>query len=253
MKRLEPRAQCLISSAGPGPSLLGVAASPAFTSSNAVASRELISFYGIGIGPSTAQTASITNNVIANSLVGVQVLFDGVPAALLYAGPTQINAIVPAATAGRESTSISIITPSRNALTGPTIAVVTTQPQVFGNVYGWAMALNQDGTLNSAPDPAPKGSIVAIWLTGGGAEPYTPDNMISTSNLRQNPYPVSILTTNNAVAFPVPTSLEVLYAGDAPGEPSGIIQVNFLLPPWASDIFQVQIGSATASFSIYVQ
>jgi uncharacterized protein (TIGR03437 family) len=95
--------------------------------------------------------------------------------------------------------------------------------------------------------------MVAIRLTGGGAESYTPDNAISTS-VRGNPYPVSILASNPQVPFPELTSLEVLYAGDAPGQPSGIIQVNFLLPAWPTgNSFQVQIGAATAAFSIWAQ
>ena len=175
----------------------------------------------------------------------MQVLFDGVPAALLYAGPTQINVIVPAATAGRETTAISIVTPN-GTFTGPVLPVVATQPQLF------PAALNQDGTINSFANPAPLNSIVAIWLTGGGAQSYTPDNMIATQ-LRGNPYPVSILTTNSQLPFPVPTSLEVLYAGDAPGQPSGVTQVNFLLPSWFSTSYEVQIGDATAGFTIWVK
>lgn len=241
----------LISSPAAGPSLLGFAASPEFSASSAVAPRELISLYGIGIGPPTAHAATTTDNVISTSLAGVQLLFDGVPAALLYAGPTQINAIVPTATAARETTTISIITPG-GTVTGPTVAVQATRPQVFGSINGIATALNQDGTLNSLTNPATKGSIVAIWLTGGGARSNTPDNMIATA-LRGNPYPVSILASDPGIPFPTPTSLEVLYAGDAPGQPSGVIQVNFRLPSWAKNLYTVQIGAAATAFSIYVQ
>jgi uncharacterized protein (TIGR03437 family) len=211
------------------PSLLGLAGAPSYTVSSAVAPRELVSLYGMGLGPTTGQNASTTNGVIPDSVSGVEVLFDGVPAALLYAGPTQINAIVPAA-AGRETTTISIVTPT-GTIAGPTLSIVPTLPEVFANIEGYATAVNQDGTLNSAAHPAPANSIVSIWLTGGGAQSYTPDNTINAS-LRGNPYPVSILASNSLVPFPELTSLEVLYAGDAPGQPSGVIQVNFLLPNW---------------------
>jgi len=74
----------LISSATAGSSILGIAASPAFTAANAIVARELVSFYGTGFGSTPT------------------VLFDGMPAWLTYASDTQINAVVPSALAGRE-------------------------------------------------------------------------------------------------------------------------------------------------------
>ena len=52
------------------------------------------------------------------------------------------------------------------------------------------------------------GSIVSIWMTGGGASQCSPDNMINTS-LDPNPWPISVLT----------------------GTPGGMVQVNFQSPP----------------------
>jgi len=63
----------------------------------------------------------------------------------------------------------------------------------------------------------------------------------------------AILTTDSQLPFPEPTSLEVLYAGDAPAQPADVIQVNFLLPPWFAGLFQVQIGTASASFHLWVR
>ena len=241
----------LISSTTEGPSFLGVVAAVAATTAKAVAPRELISLLGIGIGPSTPQDMSVTGGVIANSLAGVQVLFDGVPAALLYAGPTQINVIVPSATAGRETTTISIVTPTE-IIAGPTLPLQPALPAIFTNTFGTALAINQDGTRNSPTNPARTGSVVSFWLIGGGAATNTPDNIVNTTNLRGNAYPVSVLTTNSQPEFPALTSLEVLYAGDAPGAPSGVTQVNFLLPPWIRQFYQVEIGPAMASFLISV-
>jgi uncharacterized protein (TIGR03437 family) len=238
----------LISSAAAGPSLLGIAEAVSSATANAVAPRELISLFGLGIGPFTPQNESISGGVIANSLAGVQVLFDGVPAALLYAGPTQINAIVPAATAGRETTTISIVTPS-GTLAGPTLPVETALPAVFTNPNGFALAVNQDGTMNSEKNPAKAGSVVSIWMIGAGAATYTPDNIINPIALTGNVNPISILAPN--LQFPGVSSLEVTYAGDAPGAPSGVTQVNFVLPPWGKLNYQVQIGAATASFLIF--
>jgi len=239
----------LISSGAAGPSLLGVAPSPAFTTGNSVAPRELITLYGIAIGPSAPITAQATAGTLPNTLGGVQVLFDGIPAALLYAGPTQINAIVPMATATRLTTSISVVTPT-GKITGPALPVVQTQPAVFSSANGFAVAVNQDGTMNGFSNPAPAGTVVAIWLTGGGANELTADNQINTT-LSGNPYSVSILSTNPRIPLPEPTSLEILYAGDAPQAASGVIQVNFLIPPWGGETYEVQIGNATTTFNLW--
>jgi hypothetical protein len=51
------------------------------------------------------------------------------------------------------------------------------------------------------------------------------------------------------------SSLAILYAGDAPEQPSGVTQVNFQLPPTvAANWFplQIQAGSATVQFLIQV-
>ncbi len=242
----------LLSSPTQAPSLLGIAGSFSWTAANSVAPRSLLSLYGLNIGPATAQTASISNGMIASSLGGVQVLFDGVPAALLYAGPTQINAIVPSLVAGRRSTTISINTPS-GTIAGPSVPVVNTLPQVSSvNIFGLANALNQDGTVNTGLNPAPRGSIVTIWATGGGAQSFTPDRSINSS-LQGNPYPISVLSRSAQPSFGY-TSLEVLYAGDAPDQPSGVIQVNFRLPvSQFSTAYSLQIGDADAQFFVYVR
>jgi uncharacterized protein (TIGR03437 family) len=247
----------LIARSASGPSVLGIAGSPAFHVSQTVAPRELISIYGLGIGPPGSQSAQITNGVIGNSLGGVQVLFDGKPAALLYGGPTQINAIVPASVVGRQSTAIQIVAPS-GTVDGPTLQVQPALPQVFADVTGRATAVNQDGTLNSAANPAPSGTIVSVWITGGGAiSGGAPDNRINTV-LNDSPFPMSVLSSASSQAGGQ-QSLEVLYGGDAPLLPSGVSQVNFRTPPagfgGAGTLeFQIQAGTAVSEvFYVYVK
>ncbi len=200
--------------------------------------------YGINIGPAVAQTAQIANGVIPNTLGGRQVLFDGVPAALLYAGPTQINLIVPSAVAFQENTSLQIVGPG-GMTAALALPVEQTLPQVFMNADGSAVAVNQDGTLNSFANPAAPGSIVAIWLTGGGAaSPATSDNTINTG-LSQGQFLTSAYSVQNHYQ-----ALEVDYSGDAPAQPSGIIQINFRVPEVAgspNNYFEVQIGNGVSS------
>jgi len=253
------------------PALAGIANSAGLTASGSVAPNELISFYGEGLGPSTALSGQVVNGVLTTSLAGVQVQFDGVAAPLLYVGPNQINAVVPSGVAAQSSTTVNIATPA-GTITGIVLSVAPSIPEVFaypppGNA---AYALNQDSTLNSATNPAAQGSIVSVWATGGGltGNPEA-DGTITGATV----YPLQLpLSVGNgfpgALGFgpglPIP-SPQVQYSGDAPDLVKGAIQVNFSIPqypPPASGAaaslgaaqFYLQVGSALSDpFTVYVQ
>jgi uncharacterized protein (TIGR03437 family) len=221
-----------------GPSLVGVANSAMINVSGYVAPYELVSLYGIGLGPTTPLSAQVVNGNVARSLGGVQVLFDGNSVPLLYAGPNQINALVPPFGNGQSATVLQIVTPS-GTTQGTTLQLRPSQPQVFrssipesSGIYA-ASALNQDGSVNSANNPASPDSIVTIWATGAGApNPVAPSwGSIVSSLLSVPALPVSVLMSfSSTVVFGLGDSLEVLYAGDSPGMITGVIQINFRIP-----------------------
>lgn len=137
--------------------MLGLANSAADRVSGIVAPLELISLYGIGIGPSTPINAEVSTvgpgsqRAVSNNLGGFRVLFDGIAAPLLYVGSTQINAVVPSEVAGAEVATVQVVTPA-GTIAGPSARVRPSQPQVFTTLapVGYvATALNQDGTVNS--------------------------------------------------------------------------------------------------------
>jgi uncharacterized protein (TIGR03437 family) len=74
-----------------------------------------------------------------------------------------------------------------------------------GNGSGQAAAVNEDGTLNSALNPATRGSIVSLYGTGQGQD-------AGAVNLKIGQY-----------------TAELLYAGPAPGFP-GLMQINARVP-----------------------
>jgi uncharacterized protein (TIGR03437 family) len=239
---------------GNGPSIMGVAASVAYNVSDITAPYQLLSIYGINIGPANALGTQVdSSGKIARSLGGVQVLFGGSPAALLYAGPNQINAIVPAGVGTSGTTAIQILAPS-GTLTGPVLAVHQAMPQVITDVSGFATpAVNQDGTINSAANPAPAGSIVSVWLTGIGS----PNGFDDSFNFEEvSPLAVSVLGPSGGPGL---TSLDVLYAGSAPKQPSGVSQINFVLPPQKYNgqeymPFQIEANTViSGQFNIYVK
>lgn len=258
----------LLGGVAQAPSLLGVSNSAATRVSGIVAPLELVSLYGIGIGPSTPFDAQIVNagpggqQAVTNTLGGIQVLFNGVAAPLLYAGPSQINAVVPLEAAAAETTTVQIVT-AAGMIAGPTLRVRPSQPQVFGSATSGvflAAALNQDGTINSSANPAALGSIVTVWATGAGLfSPgwFADGTIVNASGPTLDsfdtisiPLPVSVLAH---IALPGLDSTQVLYAGAAPNAVQGVIQIDFALPANPTLQFQLQIGSALSDpFYIWV-
>ena len=224
-------------------SLAGIASSGADHVSPFLAPYDLLSLYGLNLGPSTPAYAQVVDGVVTDSIGGVQVLFDGVPAPLLYAGPNQINAVVPMAVAGRDFTQMQVITPG-GTIEGPAMPVRASNPQIFHSAGGYAAALNQDGSINTAANPAAPGSVVTIWATGAGLTYLFPlDGTIlqAGGNPGEPLLPVAILSGPTGSL----SSLEVLYAGSAPGDVAGVMQVNFRLPesPALPFGFQLQVGA----------
>jgi uncharacterized protein (TIGR03437 family) len=121
----------------------------------------------------------------------------------------------------------------------------------------YAAALNQDGSLNSADNPAAPGSIVSVFATGlGPTTPSQPDG-----SLIGLPLPVNALTFGvEAIEDLGPSGpqidlpFEVLYAGPAPTLVAGVSQINFRIEPYVSyAAIYVYMGSTLSpGFSIYL-
>lgn len=232
-----------IETPGAGGSIFGTGSAASGPVSGLVAPYELISLYGEGLGPQTPVGGQVSNGAFTSSLAGYSVTFDGIPAPLLYLGSAQINAIVPHELAGQDFTHLQIVTPA-GIIDGPTLALRLAQPYVFQNsATGLAAALNQDGTLNSPQNPARPGSIVTIYATGGNPIDWGDGDIVPPDSARGYSSPVSVLA---GFGYPA-TSLEVDYAGDAPGLVAGVMQINFRLPATLSPAvpfsFQLEVGT----------
>jgi hypothetical protein len=79
----------------PVPGIASVVNAASFSAST-ISGGELITIFGKGIGPSSAQSLQLNaNGNVTTSLAGVTGTFDGVAAPLLYVSANQINAVVP--------------------------------------------------------------------------------------------------------------------------------------------------------------
>ncbi len=102
---------------------------------------------------------------------------------------------------------------------------------------------NQDSLLNTGLNPAARGSTVSLWATGGGlTSPPSADGVIAGSGPSQLALPVSVTMGG------VPA--EVIYAGAAPGQVSGMLLVKARVPlnvALAVDVpVQLQVGDAVS-------
>jgi uncharacterized protein (TIGR03437 family) len=209
-----------IETAAPGPSLLNIANGASGEYASSIAPVELITLYGVGIGPQTPTDGQVQNGAYTTSLGGYQVLLNGVALPLLYADSGQINTVVPGG-AGL-SPHIQVVTPT-GAIDGPAVPVTySPEPGIFQiGQTGYAAALNQDGSVNSTSNPATGGSIVTVFANANSGQ-YFPDGGIVPLGVYEAGVSVWVVDSYR--------SLEVVWAGAAPGIVNGVMQINFRLP-----------------------
>ena len=210
---------------------------------------EVITLTGLGIGPDigVAYQPDAKGNV-PTQLAGVQVLFDGVPVPILYAQSRQINAIAPAGLTVNGTTQVTVT--YNNQQLGPAVAQgIFGSPGIFRLQIGQsaqAVALNQDGTLNGPANPAPRGSIVAVWGTGyGQTDPPCLTGGLNAPDAEPLSTGISaiIVTVGPGGGPGLPAT--VPYAGSAPTLVCGVVQINFQVP--------VNIAPGTYSFLPWIQ
>jgi uncharacterized protein (TIGR03437 family) len=146
------------------------------------------------------------------------VAVNGNSAAILYAGSTQINFVVPASLSGTnaqiQATCAGVPLASVTTVLNQVAPALFTQTQTGG---GQASITNSDGTVNAIGNPASRGAFVSVFGTGFGV--FNPPG---TDGLRR------VAAAVTAVVGGVPAA--VLYAGEAPGETSGLQQINVEIP-----------------------
>ena len=262
LQSLTPSAQMQVTIPGYGAALLRLAnAAPSLTlagvvngatfQSGPVAPGEIVAIFGSAIGPPTPAGLALTNpRLVSNSLQGLEVYFDGVPAPLLYGSSGQVNAVVPYSVAGKPTTQLQL--EYLGVLSDPvTLQVAATAPGVFsinGSGQGQGAILNaRDGSVNSASKPAARGDWVSIFATGAGVTtPASVDGFVASA-----PLPAPIVAVSVTMGG-LPCLLN--FEGAAPGLVTGVLQINAQVPagvsPGPTVPIQVRIGSASSSSAV---
>jgi len=160
---------------------------------------------------------------------------------------------VPFSVAGRSSILVQVEYQGQQSAS-VALAVAASVPGIFtadASGHGQAVAINEDGNLNSASNPAAVGSVLVLYATGTGqTNPAVTDGTISNdpNNLPQPLLPVSVKVNG--------LDAQVLYAGAAPGLVAGVAQLNVRIPagvPAANTIpIVLQVGNSTSRFDVTV-
>jgi uncharacterized protein (TIGR03437 family) len=201
----------------------GVPSSP-----QGVSPGELVSFYGLSLGPTPGLTFTLNSaGMVPTTLGKTQVMFDTFAAPLLYVSANQINAIVPYEIAGRTQTNVVV---SSNGLSSIplTVGVAATDLAIFtqnASGDGLASILNQDYSVNGASNPAAIGSFVSIYGTGEGTtnSPQATGSVTPPTDISSLPVTPISLTIGGQTA-------QILYAGEAPGLVAGVVQMVAYIP-----------------------
>jgi uncharacterized protein (TIGR03437 family) len=204
--------------------------------SGPISPGEMVTLFGAGIGPPTAAYAIVdpSTGKLATTIGGVQVLFNGIPAPMIYASSTQISAVVPYEMANVANPSVWIEYAGRASVAYPLSLGAAAMALFAQNASGSGPGaiLNQDNSLNGPDHPAAKGSIVQMFMTGEGQTyPQGVTGKITTLTLpppQVTPAPVQPITVGIGVDPVLPT-----YAGEAPDMVAGVMQLNVQIPQYA--------------------
>jgi uncharacterized protein (TIGR03437 family) len=198
----------------------------------AVSPGENIVLFGTGLGPSTLTYGTLTTGggALSTSAGNTRVLFDGVPAPVVYASDKQTSVMVPYEVAGRPTTSVVVEYQGVQSTPLP-YNVVAAVPGIYTQNFqgtGPGAILNQDGVTGNGPGTlAAKGSVVSVYMTGEGqTSPAGVTGEIAPVNVPvpwKQPQLRATATIGGAPAL-------VQYYGSAPGEISGVMQVNVQIP-----------------------
>ena len=198
-----------------------------FSNADVLSPGAIVTLFGSQMGPREGVAFQLTEGRLPTELGGARVFVNGDAIPLLYVSHGQINAVLPFTLAENTLPEIQVVRPGAagNVLKNSRVhrAAITIFRTDDSEAHP-AAALNEDGTVNSAANPARPGSVVALFGTGGGAT-GPPSVAGAVTPLEPPPleYTPIVYDASNR-------DLAVEYAGAAPGLVAGVNQINVRLP-----------------------
>ena len=195
-----------------------------------VAPGELVILSGTGFGPEALlQAGPGTDGRLPMSLGETVVRFDDLQAPVLWAQAGRVAVLVPSGVAGRAASQLTVEYRGRRS-SSVAVAVAQASPGIFtadASGRGAAAALNQDNSTNASANPAARGSVMTLYVTGTGqVTPALPDGAAVSGDALPRPVlPVTVSIGG--------VNADVEYAGGAPGMVSAVTQLNVRIPEGA--------------------
>jgi uncharacterized protein (TIGR03118 family) len=199
----------------------------------AIAPGEIVELNGFTLGPSPRVANALpTSGLLGTTVTGTtaasgptSVTFNGTPAPIFYASAGATSVIVPYEVSGSATASV-VVTYKGNISPAFSIPVAPTAPGLFTvnqTGSGAVIAINFDGTLNSATNATPRGFPILLYATGEGQTDPTGLNGAITGQFIRTPFaPVSLTIAG------LPAT--VVYAGSAVGSVAGLMEVEAVVP-----------------------
>ncbi len=204
--------------------LISAVVDAASQTSNALSPGKIVVIYGAGLGPAQLVRNQPSDGQFGTQTGGTSVFFNGIAAPILYAWASQVAAVVPYAISG---TTAQVTVAYQGETSDPaTVLVAPSAPGIFTSNLtgaGQAAAINGDGTVNTAANPVKIGGYISLYATGEGqTSPPGADGKVAGSTAATPVLPVAVTVGG------IPATVQ--YQGSAPGEVSGVMQVNIQIP-----------------------
>lgn len=188
---------------------------------------QIVTIFGLGFGPPVAaETQLDPDGRVSRALAQTEVFFDEFAAPLFFVRDDQINAQVPYELGNRRSAKLRVV--YRGKPTADRVVdLAVSAPSIFtySTENNRAIVLNQNGSFNSAANPAAAGEVIVFFATGEGVISPNP----ITGRPATAPLPAPVLPVSVNIGGQRVPAGDVRYAGAAPGF-VGLMQVNVVVP-----------------------
>ena len=183
------------------------------------------------IGPATPVGLTLdSTGKVATTLGGTQVLINGTPCPITFASALQVNAVVPYEVKGFVNATVLVNFLGQRS-NGVTVSVATTVPGLFtqnASGTGPGAIQNSNITTNSPGNPAARGDVVVVYLTGEGeTSPSGVTGKVTTVASAPPLTPAPLLPVSVTIGG---QPAQWTFAGEAPSLVSGVLQVNVVVP-----------------------